>query len=65
MARFSLCIIVALWLEVNDDIWWAQRVVRSLGVDFALGGEMLMGARASSADVLYQRFGILVIAFEG
>jgi hypothetical protein len=40
-------------------------MVRSLGVDFALGGEMLVGARASSAAALYQRFGILVIAFEG
>jgi hypothetical protein len=65
VARISLCIIVALWLEVDDDIWWAQRVVRSLGVDFALGRETLMGAKASSADVLYQRCDILVIAFEG
>jgi hypothetical protein len=31
-----------------------QRVVRNFGVDLVLGGEMLVGAKASSADVLYQ-----------
>jgi hypothetical protein len=59
------CVIAVSWDEVDEDIWWAQRMVRSLGVDFALGRETLMGAKASSADVLYQRCDILVIAFEG